>query len=235
MSLAVWRWWCLVGAFAGLLACRAGAGDKGKGAVPPGEAADRAKPQTFTVPLKAAEKKEIPLRLLAGRRVQLRVLSEEDSNVDLYVFGPRQKLVASDTRVSKDCEARFTPEATETYRIVLLNLGPKPNRSTLTVDQIRIAQRKPFDLKGRARKQFAVTFSAGQLAEVWVESEKDTDVDLFVRDPGNKSIASDTRVSKDCYVKFLPAKTQEYLLEVYNLGPGDNRCRLKFTLDKAKQ
>ena len=49
-----------------------------------------------------------------------------------------------------------------------------------------------------------------------VESEKDSDVDLFVYDENGKEVVKDVGESKNCHVTFTPDKTQTYKIEVQN-------------------
>src|SRR5262249_19664252 len=64
----------------------------------------------------------------AGRPVDITVTSEQQSDVDLYVFeGVRE--VASDTTVGPNCRVSFVPARAGMYRVEVRNLGPGPNRS----------------------------------------------------------------------------------------------------------
>ena len=95
-----------------------------------------------------------------------------------------------------------------------------------------------FKLKsGKGIERF-VKFQEGANVQIWVESEQDSDVDLFVFDSSNTEIAKDDGPSKNCYVTFKPASTQTYKIQVQNrvlMGAGaplhrnvDNRCTLKW-------
>src|SRR5262245_10102828 len=64
-------------------------------------------------------------------------------------------------------------------------------------------------------------------------SHPQTDVDLFVLD-GIRLIASDTRISKDCDVRFRAPATQRYRIEVHNLGPGSARCVITYNSSRRK-
>jgi len=63
-----------------------------------------------------------------------------------------------------------------------------------------------------------VWFAGGELAEIWVEGDGGTDLDLFVYDENGILIASDTRISGDCYVSFTPLWTGPFRIEIHNLG-----------------
>ncbi|MCI0455522.1 MAG: hypothetical protein L0Z62_00915 [Gemmataceae bacterium] len=82
-----------------------------------------------------------------------------------------------------------------------------------------------------------VTFKAGVRVQMWVRSQTNSDVDLFVYDAEGDEVAVDEGDSKDCYVSFVPAATQRFRIEVQNrvrLEPYlrgrniANRCTLKW-------
>ncbi len=65
-------------------------------------------------------------------------------------------------------------------------------------------------------------FNAGQNVRITVTTQaflNNPDVDLYV-ERGNMHVASDTRVSKDCFVNFIAPVTDTYRVRVVNLGPG---------------
>jgi hypothetical protein len=68
-----------------------------------------------------------------------------------------------------------------------------------------------------------IHFTGGRQVWITVTSDFNTDVDLFVWDQRGALIISDTRISKDCDVRFWPPRTGLYRVEVRNLGPGANR------------
>jgi hypothetical protein len=105
---------------------------------------------------------------------------------------------------------------------------------------VKVGNPHTFDIQAGQRKVFRVTFTAGDKVEVWITSKENTDIDLFVKDQDGKLIVADTRDSKDCYVTFVPRRTQTYRLEVLNIGKGSklpvgpNRCTLKWLPKDAK-
>ena len=64
-----------------------------------------------------------------------------------------------------------------------------------------------------------VFFNAGQTVRITVISQTDprTDVDLFVQRMNGLPIASDTRISKDCFVTFVAPAAENYQIRVVNL------------------
>jgi hypothetical protein len=86
---------------------------------------------------------------------------------------------------------------------------------------------KGIKLPEKGKAFFQAIFPAGQEAEAWVESAKETDVDLYVFDKDHKLVAKDITVGKDCHVTWTPKRGEVYEMVVINLGPGDNVSRLK--------
>lgn len=93
--------------------------------------------------------------------------------------------------------------------------------------------------KGQA-SSFRLTFKANHKVEIWVTSDKNSDVDLFVFDEKGNRVAVDEGDSKDCYVWFIPPTTQTYRVEVQNRirlepmfhsrnGPNSGTLRFKET------
>jgi hypothetical protein len=97
---------------------------------------------------------------------------------------------------------------------------------------------RSFNLSPNEKYTCNVEFKAGQKAQIWVTSDHDSDVDLFVYNSANQRVAFDDGPSKDCYVEFVPARTETFKIEVWNriLDPRmmqphrnrSNRCTLKF-------
>jgi hypothetical protein len=74
------------------------------------------------------------------------------------------------------------------------------------------------------------TFTRGQRVTITVTSDRNAgpfqpDVDLFVLHRGN-IIASDVRISPDCFVNFVAPANDSYTVRVNNLGPGFARSRV---------
>ncbi len=166
-----------------------------------------------------------------GTKGQIKIVSEKDTDVDLYVRDAQNKLVTRDTNPGKDCEVFFTPPQTQLYQVQVMNIGPGANRCTLTHNGKEAAFRErelpEFPLKEGETKSFKVNFPAGKLAAVWVTSAKKTDVDVIVYDKDDKVLAADVRISKDCFVSWLVERPEECRVEVVNRGPGANTCVLK--------
>ena len=78
-----------------------------------------------------------------------------------------------------------------------------------------------FLMPGQEQNQM-FTFQQGQNVKITVQSQAtvQTDVDLFVLRANGGIIASDTRVSRDCYVSFIAPATEMYRVRVVNLANG---------------
>ncbi len=105
----------------------------------------------------------------------------------------------------------------------------------LLVVMLQPGNPRTFTIQAGEMKPFHVTFKQGVKAEVWITSERNTDIDLFVFDERGQKITMDTRFDKDCYVTFVPPQTQTYKLEVVNINlggrlpVGSNRCTLRWS------
>jgi hypothetical protein len=202
-----------------------------------GQAGEKTDGHTFE--LKPKQIHQMYLCFDADKEVAFQVRSEKESDVDLFVFDQENKLVAKDDAISKDCNAKFTPSKMQFYRIVVANLGPGDNKSKLTYTgaEVKVEAKKldAVELKTEGKVTYEITFAANKPAAIWVDGEKETDIDLFVFDGEGKRVASDERISKDSFVTFTPAKAQAYRVEVINLGPGDNRAVVKHTGVKAEK
>jgi hypothetical protein len=61
------------------------------------------------------------------------VKSVKKSDVNLFIYDAKKKLVAKDDSPGPDCEVSFTPKKDGELTLVVRNLGPGKNRSTLKV------------------------------------------------------------------------------------------------------
>lgn len=65
---------------------------------------------------------------------------------------------------------------------------------------------------------YVIAFKAGLSAEIFVSGDGDTDLDLYVYDENGRLIESDTDYSDDCYVRWIPAWTGNYVVKIFNPG-----------------
>ncbi len=89
---------------------------------------------------------------------------------------------------------------------------------------------KTFDLKEKEKVTVKLTFPAGKTATVTTGAPKNTDIHLFIYDTAKKLVAKDDSPGPNCELKLTPKEDTQYLLEVRNLGPGDNRPTLRVEL-----
>lgn len=200
---------------------------------PPGKPANPDKPFT----LQELEKKVWHLSFPDGKRAELQVTSENEGDVDLFVEEMDGTEVAEDTDPSKDCILQFLPDKEKTYRVSIVNVGQGQNKCVFThngkvvqPDFGKTVETKPFPLFDDAEYAIKVNLTKGKWAAVWVFSTKATDVDVFIVDPDGNEIAADEHVSRDAFVSFLPETSGTYRIEVHNLGPGENECRIKHSV-----
>jgi hypothetical protein len=75
---------------------------------------------------------------------------------------------------------------------------------------------REWNLQCGSATDFRIRFEAGTRAEIWVTSDRDTDVDIFVYDARGREVVRDDGDSKDCHVVFRPTQTQTYKIVVAN-------------------
>lgn len=71
--------------------------------------------------------------------------------------------------------------------------------------------------------RYTASFRAGELAEVAIIGDGDTDMDLYVFDSNGSLIEYDEDYTDQCYVSWVPRWTGEYTIAVKNLGSVYNR------------
>jgi hypothetical protein len=94
---------------------------------------------------------------------------------------------------------------------------------------------RTFDIAPGEKKTFHITFPAGKKAEIWITSQRNTDIDIFVFDEVGRKVAQDVAFHKDCYVTFVPTHTQSFRVDVVNINMGGmlpvgpNTCTMKWS------
>lgn len=81
-------------------------------------------------------------------------------------------------------------------------------------------------VKAKSNDIYYIKFWGGQLAEILVSGDGDTDLDLYVFDENGNLIAKDDDNTDDCYVRFIPKWTGSFKVVVKNLGNVYNRYLL---------
>jgi hypothetical protein len=101
-----------------------------------GKPTDEGKAEDFkgkTFDIKEKGEAAIFLTFPAGKKATLTVRSDKKSDVNLFVYDSAKKLVAKDDSPGPDCDLDFTPKEAGKFLVVVSNLGPGENRSTLKV------------------------------------------------------------------------------------------------------
>jgi hypothetical protein len=82
------------------------------------------------------EKGEVAIVLAfpAGKKANVTVKSEKKSDVNLFVYDAAKKEVAKDDSPGPDCDLNFTPKEAGKFTLLIKNLGPGDNKSTLKVN-----------------------------------------------------------------------------------------------------
>jgi len=79
---------------------------------------------------------------------------------------------------------------------------------------------------GNSIEVYDISFIEGQLAEILLRGDGDTDLDLYVFDSSGHLIAQDADYTDRCYVSWVPAWTGRYTVKVVNRGPIVNYYRM---------
>ena len=70
---------------------------------------------------------------------------------------------------------------------------------------------------------YEITFTGGEIAEIAIGGDGDTDLDLWVFDEFNNYVASDTSSTDNAYVTWTPRWTGKFRVEVRNHGVVHNQ------------
>ena len=81
-------------------------------------------------------------------------------------------------------------------------------------------------VRARMIDVYSVTFRGGELAELAVSGDGDTDLDLYIYDENGNSICRDRGSTDQAYCSWRPRWTGEFKVKVRNLGPVYNRYHL---------
>jgi hypothetical protein len=73
---------------------------------------------------------------------------------------------------------------------------------------------------------YTEAFKGGDPAAVAVSGDGDTDLDLFIYDEADELVVSDTDLSDQCIVAWVPTKTQRYRIVIKNLGDVYNAYKM---------
>ena len=79
---------------------------------------------------------------------------------------------------------------------------------------------------GNSADTYDISFREGQLAEIVVGGDGDTDLDLYIFDSNAHLIAQDNDYTDICYVSWVPLWTGRYTVKIVNRGPILNNYRL---------
>jgi len=72
---------------------------------------------------------------------------------------------------------------------------------------------------GKSTDTYEISFIVGELAEIAVRGDGDTDLDLRVFDSNGNLIVQDIDYTDACYVSWVPKWTGRYLVKIINQGP----------------
>lgn len=79
---------------------------------------------------------------------------------------------------------------------------------------------------GNSNAYYDISFREGQLAEILLRGDGDTDLDLYVYDSLGHLIAKDDDYTDLCYVCWVPVWTGRFTVKIVNRGPILNNFRI---------
>jgi len=79
---------------------------------------------------------------------------------------------------------------------------------------------------GNTVDNYDISFIEGELAEIGVRGDGDTDLDLYVYDSNGNLITRDEDFTDKCYVSWVPRWTGRYRIKIVNRGPVINNYYL---------
>ena len=79
---------------------------------------------------------------------------------------------------------------------------------------------------GNSKDSYDISFREGELAEILVIGDSDTDLDLLVYDSNGHLIVYDADYTDRCYVSWVPLWTGRYTVKIVNRGPILNNYHL---------
>ncbi len=186
------------------------------------------------------EKSEVAVLLpFAAGDVTATTSGDKQTDVHLFIYDGDNKEVGKDTSPGPTCEVKFTPTKKETFKLLVKNEGPGPNKVTLDVkapegdDKSAEGSKDPaaktlvFEINEKSEVAVFLPFLAGKAETVTTKGDKQTDVHLFVHDGDNQEVGKDTTPGPECEVKFTPTKEGTFKLVVKNEGPGPNKVTLE--------
>ena len=74
-------------------------------------------------------------------------------------------------------------------------------------------------VRGDGTDSYDISFIKGELAEIIVVGDGDTDLDLFVYDSNGNLIVQDIDYTDTCLVSWVPSWTGRYTVRIVNQGP----------------
>lgn len=116
-----------------------------------------------------------------------------------------KKLLADAKRMAKNDDA-------------LLALARRVENTPVAAGRTNGPGRTYERVNARSYDQYNVRFRGGELAEVVVIGDGDTDLDLYVYDENGNLVASDTDYTDNCYVRWYPKWTGNFRIKIVNRG-----------------
>lgn len=83
-----------------------------------------------------------------------------------------------------------------------------------------------YILNSTGKIKLWTTFNGNEIAEVFVMGNGSSLIDLYLYDNNGNLIASDMKNIDNCYISFTPPLTQQFSIEIRNIGKTENRCLL---------
>lgn len=146
-------------------------------------------------------------------------LAEDKAKVDnvtkdnVVSYDPEELLASAENLAGKD----------KTIKALIKNVRAEIKEYNNTRGAVGGAKYMEDVVSANSYNMYRVKFWAGELAEVIVIGDGDTDLDLYIYDANGNLIASDTDYLDACICRWTPAWTGDFIIKVVNLGNVYNR------------
>lgn len=163
----------------------------------------------------------ISARVLASAPAKPMEGVSKKTKVDEKVDAPEKqaKEVTPETLVA---EAKALASGNEKMLTIVESLRPPRGRRGAWGG----AKRHVDKVNALSTDSYTITFRGGELAQVAVIGDGDTDLDLYVNDENGNLIGSDTDYTDRCLVEWVPKWTGPFRIRIKNRGRVYNRYTL---------
>jgi serine/threonine protein kinase/uncharacterized protein YhfF len=194
--------------------------------------ADRAESVTHLDRVQAGSTDVYELTFVGGMEATVLVAGDGDTDLDLYVVDEEGNRVCVDENITDLMACSWMPPRTAEFRVAIRNLGDVYNEYTLRTNSrsggfVKTVIATHIDrVQAESTDVYVLTFVGGTEAEVLVEGDGDTDLDLYVVDEAGNRVCVDEGITDLMVCSWTPPGTDEFRVAIRNLGDVYNEYAL---------